>query len=59
VRGRESDALSAVRWAKLALLQEHYRDFGDFLEDGMRELGFSATEIQHEIGMWMVHGPAP
>lgn len=57
MKARESQDLAAIRWSKLALLQEHYRDFRDFLEDGMVELGFHATAVQHEIGMWMVHGP--
>lgn len=53
----EAHADSQVRWAKLGLLQRHYSSFIPFLEDGMHELGFSATEIQHEIGNWLEHGP--
>jgi hypothetical protein len=48
---------SKMRWAKLHMLQAHYSSFIPFLEDGMAELGFSATDIQHEIGNWMEHGP--
>jgi hypothetical protein len=55
--GREPQAAAQARWRKLEALQEHYASFITFLEDGMEELGFSATEIQHEIGAWMEHGP--
>lgn len=53
----EAPAGSKARWAKLYMLQKHYSSFIPFLEDGMVELGFSATDIQHEIGNWMEHGP--
>lgn len=57
MRGLEDATGSAARWAKLGMLQEHYEHFADFLDDGMAELGFSSTDIQHEIAAWMEHGP--
>lgn len=54
---REGPEAAQQRWAKLKLLQEHYHSFREFLEDGMAELGFSTTEIQHDIGAFMEHGP--
>src|ERR1051326_7895052 len=57
MKAREQEAAAKVRWAKLETLQKHYTHFEDFLEDGMEELGFSATDIQREIGAWMEHGP--
>lgn len=57
MKANESESLSHARWAKLTILQNHYRSFIPFLEDGMHELGFAATEIQREIGAWMEHGP--
>lgn len=53
----EAVAESRIRWQKLEMLQAHYSSFIPFLEDGMEELGFSATDIQHEIGNWMEFGP--
>ena len=53
----EVQSAASARWARLAILQDHYRSFIPFLEDGMAELGFNATAIQHEIGNWMEHGP--
>lgn len=57
MKAREPAEQAKLRWAKLHALAEHYKHFADFLEDGMVELGFTATEIQHEIGAWMEHGP--
>jgi hypothetical protein len=53
----ESAEGAIQRWAKLKLVQEHYKHFVDFLRDGMLELGFEATEIQEEIGDYLEHGP--
>ena len=51
-------ALIEARWADLALLQEHYREFNDFLVDVIEEfMGFTCTEIQIDIGQWIAHGP--
>lgn len=57
MKGRETTALASKRWKQLELLQAHYARFEDFLEDGMAELGFTATAIQKEIAAWMEHGP--
>lgn len=55
---RESPAQALQRWQKLKLLQEAYPTFAPFLEDGMRLLGFSTSEIQRDIALWMENGPA-
>lgn len=57
MKGLESSELAQQRWAKLHLLQDHYRHFSDFLEDVMELIGFTATEIQQEIGAFLEHGP--
>jgi len=57
MKGLESAELADQRWAELGLLQEHYRHFSIFLTDVMELLGFTATEIQQEIGAFMEHGP--
>lgn len=54
---RESQEQAAIRWQKLTLLQEAYPDFVPFLNDMMEELGFTASEIQEEIGEFLQHGP--
>ena len=46
-----------LRLRKIGMVQESYRNFADFLHDGMQFLGFEATEIQESIGEWMSHGP--
>lgn len=53
----ESAEAALGRWDELRLLQEHYREFTTFLRDGMELLGFSASEIQEDIGNYLVHGP--
>lgn len=53
----ENGEQAALRWEKLRLVQDAYPNFIPFLEDGMIELGFTATAIQHEIAGWMEHGP--
>lgn len=57
MKARESAEQAKQRWRKLEALQNHYARFEDFLEDGMEELGFQATDIQREIAAWMEHGP--
>lgn len=57
MRANESQDLAQIRWDKLTMLQGHYPSFIPFLEDGMEELGFQATDIQREIGAWLEHGP--
>lgn len=53
----ESADLAEGRWEELRLVQEHYKDFLDFLLDVMELLGFSTTDIQEDIGGYMVYGP--
>lgn len=45
------------RWKQVELLQAHYAQFTDFLEDVMQLLGFSVTEIQADIAGFMAYGP--
>jgi hypothetical protein len=54
---KETAAASAVRWQKLEILQQHYREFTTFLPEVMGLLGFSTTEIQYDIAQYMAHGP--
>lgn len=54
---RESAAEAVQRWEKLKLLQEAYPTFVPFLEDGMKLLGFSTSEIQRDIALYMENGP--
>lgn len=55
---RESTALAEIRWAKLYLIQEHYKSFIPFLHDGMALLGFGTTEIQESIAEFLEYGPS-
>lgn len=48
---------SLQRWEKLKLLQEHYINFVDFLEDVMDHMGFDTTEIQKDIARFLEEGP--
>jgi hypothetical protein len=57
VKPRESATLAESRWAKLRLLQEHYKDFETFLVDAMAELGFGVTDQQFDIAKWLAYGP--
>ncbi len=55
---RETKDQALARWHDLELLQEHYRDFGDFLIDVMEDLmGFNCSDIQLDIGDWIATGP--
>lgn len=54
---RESVTDALKRWERLELLQSAYPEFVPFLHDGMEVLGFSASEIQEDIALWMQHGP--
>lgn len=58
MKDRESGDLSAARHQKLAVVQEHYRNFDDFLQDVMSLLGFSTTPVQRSIGKYLETGPA-
>lgn len=54
---RESHAQALIRWEKLRLVQEGYQDFIPFLEDVMTLLGFSTSDIQKDIGRFLMYGP--
>lgn len=55
---RETQEQALERWHNLELLQEHYRDFADFLVDVMEDLmGFQCSDIQIDIGDWIANGP--
>lgn len=41
------------RFKRVALLQEHYEQFVDFLADTLEFLGFSMTELQADIGNFL------
>jgi hypothetical protein len=53
---RESAAAAIQRWEKLRLVQAHYKNFDTFLVDVMKLLGFRTTELQKDIGDYMVNG---
>lgn len=55
---RETAEKALERWAKLEMLQRAYPTFIPFLHDMMRELGFSASDIQEDIALWIQYGPA-
>lgn len=57
MKARETPAVAAVRWKKLDVLREHYKEFVPFLRDVMTELGFDTTEVQEEIGNFIAYGP--
>lgn len=54
---RETPKQAFARKQRLELLQEAYPHFVPFLHDGMAFLGFSTSEIQEDIALWMEHGP--
>ncbi len=57
-QARESQEQALQRWNDLELLQEHYRDFGDFLVDVIEDvMGFQCSDIQLDIGDWIANGP--
>lgn len=57
MKAQENANLADARWAKLRLLQGHYKEFTHFLADAMEELGFGVTEQQEEIANWIAYGP--
>lgn len=57
MKPQENATLAEARWAKLRLLQEHYKSFDTFLADAMAELGFGVTEQQDDIGNYIAYGP--
>jgi hypothetical protein len=54
---REVEEAALLRWNKLRVLQKHYASFNRFMDDMMRELGFPATWMQHDIASYMQYGP--
>lgn len=48
---------NSVRVESLIVLQEAYPRFVDFLEAGMEHMGFSLTDIQRDIGLFLEMGP--
>ncbi|QXV74306.1 terminase large subunit protein [Rhizobium phage RHEph15] len=55
---RETVEQALERWHSLELLQEHYREFEDFLRDVIEDLmGFNCSEVQVDIGNYIAHGP--
>lgn len=54
---RETHVAALLRWEKLGVVQRHYSEFVTFLEAVMEMLGFSTSEIQHDIAMFLAHGP--
>lgn len=54
---REGAEEALLRWRKLELLQQEYSSFRPFLDDAMLHLGFECSEVQHDIGSFLEHGP--
>ena len=54
---REGEKAARGRVARLRELQAEYPDFVPFLRDGMKFLGFNTSEIQEDIGRFMMSGP--
>lgn len=50
---RENAVQALMRYERLKLVQDEFREFLPFLEDMMHELGFSVTEIQADIASFM------
>lgn len=54
---KETHVEALLRWRKLEMLQGAYPHFDSFLDDMMQELGFTTSEIQHEIAEFLEYGP--
>lgn len=54
---REDSEATELRFAKLKMLQNHYKSFNVFLVDFMRHLGFGTSWLQQDIGNYLEHGP--
>jgi len=52
----ESAVEAQLRWKQLALVQDHYRNFLDFLREVMDLLGFSVTRLQADIAAFVASG---
>jgi hypothetical protein len=46
-----------IRYRQLEQLQKHYASFIPFLEDVMELLGFTTSEVQHDIANYIAYGP--
>lgn len=54
---RESPEAALKRWDDLEALQEHYKDFGDFLHDVQKDVyGWETTDVQYDIGEFLQYG---
>jgi len=54
---RESNEQALKRWADLEALQEHYKEFSDFLHDVQLDVyGWETTEVQYDIGEFLQFG---
>lgn len=54
---KESREAALQRMRKLEVLQDHYANFIDFLEDAMELLGYSTSDIQEDIARFLAFGP--
>ena len=54
---REAHEAALLRWEKLEVVRSAYSQFTPFLEAVMEMLGFHTSEIQHDIAMFLEHGP--
>ena len=54
---RETHEAALLRWEKLEVVRSAYSQFTPFLEAVMEMLGFHTSEIQHDIAMFLEHGP--
>lgn len=54
---RETPQAAVLRWRKLAVIQDAYRDFIPFLVEVMDILGFPTSDVQKDIASWIEHGP--
>lgn len=52
----ESAEQAGLRWEKLRLVQDHYKNFLDFLREVMDLLGFSVTRLQADIAQFVASG---
>ena len=55
---RETEKQALQRWNDLELLQEHYKDFSDFVVDVIEGvMGFNCTDVQLDIANYLATGP--
>lgn len=54
---RETTEEALARWDDLFALQEHYKNFNDFLHDVQKDVyGWETTDIQYDIADFLQHG---